>query len=238
MTPYLRVLATAQRIRHRQWTKLSAYSFELAAAHVDVWFLRQKLLTFLYETIDALEAPDSATGLVVKKALVIHVEQDICHWLYSYREKVWQLLNVAFEIGLDERSARLRSEVHRWLGAHGERQLLQELESFDRKEVIRSIIDRRHSLTHRLSPIELRTLSREQILGEYLIWDVEADELLGRDASQVAAGTFEVDEYQQRLVGQLEEIEAAVRDFERRLCSELVLSFSREPWSAARPGPG
>jgi hypothetical protein len=60
-----------ERSHHPHWIQLCAYGWELASFHVDVWFLRQKLLGFLYETTDEWETPESGSGLVNKKIIVI-----------------------------------------------------------------------------------------------------------------------------------------------------------------------
>jgi hypothetical protein len=85
------------------------------------------------------------------------------------------------------------------------------------------MLDRRRHITHRLSPIDLKTLSREQVVNEYLNWDLDTDVLVGRDEFQIMAGTFEVDEYQERLLVRLEDIESERREIEARLCDEVSL---------------
>lgn len=137
--------------RHPEWEKLSKYCYELSALDMDLQFIRTKLLGEYYALHSQRAQPESAHGLIIKKFLVTHVEEDYCHRSYAYREKAYQLANAALGLGVREDALDPRKQVRDGLATRDGRQVLQRFGKFEGRKAIKDMFERRKALAHRLS---------------------------------------------------------------------------------------
>lgn len=229
---YIGLAAQVDSSRHPQWERMASYAWELSGVEMDVQLIRMNLLERYYDVTSDFETPESPIGLILKKFLIAHSEEDICHRLYAYREKLHQFLNAALLAGYSEQERELGTQVRKWLQDNNEGSVLARLEAFGKdkfgkKDAIGRMIDRRHALTHRLPVSELAMIGRPRRLAEWLFWDQEQKGLLDLDEYGVAASTFQVDAYCTGLRLNLEQIEEELWTCETGLCRELLGSLNR-----------
>lgn len=211
--------------RHPNYGSVVDYCFELSALHMEFFWILD-WLEKSYGYISDMEPPESALGLIHKKFLVAHAEDDFCFRLYAYQEKVYQLLNAVFNIGLSERDQMHRDNIRNWLGTN-EPGLLQRLKYFKEHSVIRGMIEQRQALTHRLSKHDIQILGQTLRYFEWLSWDPDLDILAEKDQVDVALDSFRVDDLYTRTKTKLEAVERDLSGFAHALCGDVLNSLSR-----------
>ena len=200
------------------------YCFELSSLHADFFWMLEWLETSYGLTLD-MDPPESGLGLIRKKFLITRTEDDFSFRLYAYQEKVYQLINLVCNIGLNERDPKQRENILNWL-ENNEPPLREELRFFKDNIIIRDMIDRRQSLTHRLSKYDLQILGRTERFLEWLSWDPALDTLAEKDATDVAVSSFNIDNLYQKSRQKLEEVERDISAFGHALCAEILSILS------------
>jgi len=210
---------------HPRYDKVVDYCFELASLHLDLeWTL--DWLGRSYGLISDREPPESQLGLILKKHLIAHTEDDYRFRLYAYQQKVYQLTNAVFPIGEGERSDELRIKVSFWVDEN-EKKLATRLKFFYEPNTIREMIKDRSALTHRLRPTDFKMLSGIERFFDWVRWDPEMDELANRDVmdvADVAKDTFVIDDHYQKVTKKLEQIQRELSDFGDAFCSDILNS--------------
>jgi hypothetical protein len=153
---WIGVALGAQRAGHARGAELASCAAELHWIEEERWRIRQDLLERYYEVKSGHEEPESARGLVLKKFLVALADEDACSRLYAYGEKAYQLLNIAFLIGVREDHPAQKKQVFAWLereeGAIASRMKCFSSQSSTETSLIGDALRRRRLFTHRIAP--------------------------------------------------------------------------------------
>lgn len=221
---YLDLLAKVPS-RHPCYQSVTDYCFELSALHMEFFWILDWLEKSYGYTSD-MEPPESALGLIQKKFLVAHAEDDFCFRLYAYQEKVYQLLNAAFNIGLSEWDQKQREKIRKRLEMK-EPGLFQRLRYFKEHGVIREMIERRHSVTHRVFRHNIQFLSQIPRYIEWLSWEPGLDILAEKDEIDVALATFRIDDLYAYTKMKLETVERDLSAFAHEMCGDVLKSLGR-----------
>jgi len=156
--------------------RVAEYCLELANLRTD--FDRMDDLLFLFYEWLECEGSDNATAFVRKKFLVVHSEDNIVIRVHAYRERVFQLVNLALELGSSEEKRNLIDDVAQKLQQHGHVLLLACLTTLTQSKTpaIKDALDRRTEFVHRLPKRDWVSLRSGGMLLEWLDldWDQES----------------------------------------------------------------
>jgi len=216
------ILALKISSEHPQYGTVIDYCFELTSLHMDLFWTQDSLERF-YEYTSDMESPDSPLGLILKKHLIAHTEDDFRFRLYAYQQKVYQLINAVFAIGENEENPKLPEGVSCWVGEN-EKDVSTRLRFFYENKLIRDMIKQRRALTHRLRPEEMKILRSIERYFDLVYWDPGMEKLGKRDDADVAISSFVVDDHWQKIKGKLGEILRGLSDFGNGLCSDILNS--------------
>lgn len=222
---WIGVALAAQRAGHAKGEDLASYAAELDWIEEEIWWIQQDLLERYFGMVSTVEEPESARGLVLKKFLVTLADEDVCARLFSYGEKLYQLLNVAFLIGVPEDRATQKKDVLVWLNRE-ERGIASRVKSFRSDSAGTSLIGdalhRRNLFTHRLAPKrELAILGRGYRLFESAQLDWKEGTLPGKDDADIAKMTFEINHLCQEVQDWVKQILVQLVEFGTTLRQEV-----------------
>lgn len=194
---------------------------------MDVEHIRIRLLEQYWNVADSWESPGTPDELRIKKFVLVLAFEDLCYRLYAYREKVFQLVNAALQLGHDQTEMQVRGKVLESLRRQGHSALLARLAQLDTNPMMRDLLARRNALTHRLMEHELGALSGFRRIGDDQYEEDDVETHFERDRWDLLAESMDVSAYRERLVRQFDDVWDALDELERGLCQELIMLLSR-----------
>jgi Cthe_2314-like HEPN len=161
-----------ERVGTRPWPSpeplLDEFCLECDAMHEQFDFL-------LYEMDLAVQVLHE-TRLEDRRLALLYHADNFCLRLYTYREKVYQLVNQALRVGVDIRDRDLRRSIREW-GQSENPRVIQLLDGLERDPRIHRMIRERNAIVHQIARRRGDSLSTRQQAEDHIRVVGAADEV-------------------------------------------------------------